>query len=172
MDAPQYPAGPYTPEPNSTPDRRAEMIAAIESLPATLDALIRSLPNGMIDQLYKNWTVRQIVHHLADSHINAYVRFRLALTEDEPSIKPYSETKWSELPDAKTAEVDLSLQLLKSLHARWVLLLKSMTDKQFQQEYYHPEYKKTYTLMSVLPIYAHHGKHHCGQIEWMKANRV
>jgi uncharacterized damage-inducible protein DinB len=167
MSPPSFPAGEYTPEPSPTPARRGELIAEIDRLPALLRDLVGKCSSAQLDQHYKNWSVRQIVHHLADSHANAYIRFRLALTEDRPTIKPYDETRWAELPDARSADVALSLRLLEALHARWVLLLQSMTEVDFERAYYHPEFQKEFRLAEVLGLYAHHGRHHAGQIAWM-----
>ncbi|HJZ90200.1 MAG TPA: putative metal-dependent hydrolase [Gemmataceae bacterium] len=168
MTPPPNPAGEYIPEPDPMPQRRAELIAQIERLPADARAAVVGLSPTQLDTRYRNWTVRQIIHHLADSHLNAFIRFRLALTEDTPTIKPYDESKWAELPDMKAADVDLSLRLLEGLHARWVLLLRAMTDADFAREYHHPEYRKTYRLAEVLGMYAHHGRHHTGQIQWLR----
>ncbi|HZN33695.1 MAG TPA: putative metal-dependent hydrolase [Pirellulaceae bacterium] len=167
MSPPDLPAGPYVAEPHPTPARRGELIAEIEQLPARLRSLVGGLPAGQLERRYKNWNVRQIVHHLADSHMNAFVRFRLTLTEERPTIKPYDETRWAELPDSKSADVTLSLQLLEALHARWVLLLRAMSDADFQRSYFHPEYQKEFRLAEVLGLYAHHGRHHTGQIAWL-----
>jgi len=112
MSPPDLPAGPYVAEPHPTPVRRGELIAEIEQLPARLRSLVGGLPAGQLERRYKNWTVRQIVHHLADSHMNAFVRFRLALTEEHPTIKPYDETRWAELADTRSADVMLSVELL------------------------------------------------------------
>jgi uncharacterized damage-inducible protein DinB len=168
MTPPKNPAGEYTPEPDPTPQRRAELIAQIERLPADARAAVAGLSATQLDTKYRNWTVRQIVHHLADSHMNAFVRFRLALTEDTPTIKPYDESKWAELPDMTGADVELSLRLLEALHARWVWLLRAMTEADFAREYHHPEYRKKYRLAEVLGMYAHHGRHHTGQIQWLR----
>jgi uncharacterized damage-inducible protein DinB len=168
MTPPDFPAGIYQPEPNPSPARRAELIAEIERLPAKARAAVAGLTPAQLDTRYRNWTVRQIAHHLADSHVNAYVRFRLALTEEAPTIKPYDEGKWSDLPDARTADLEASLKLLEGVHARWVELLRAMTDADFGRTYLHPEYRKTYSLAEVLGLYAHHGRHHTGQIEWLR----
>ena len=109
------------------------------------------------------WTVRQVVHHLPDSHMNAYVRFRLALTENEPTIKPYEQQLWAELPDAKTADIEMSLKLFEGLHQRWVLLLRSMKPEDFHRKYIHPE-SGVNVLDNVLQLYAWHGKHHVAHI--------
>ena len=168
MTPPQNPAGEYTPDPAPSPARRAELIAQDERLPIDARAAVAGLTAAQLDTKYRNWTVRQIVHHLADSHINAYVRFRLTLTEDTPTIKPYDETRWSELPDARIEDVEASLKLLEGAHARWTRLLRSMSDAEFERAYNHPEYKKTYRLAEVLGMYAHHGRHHTGQILWLR----
>jgi len=171
MNPPDFPAGHYLPEQNIPPARRAEHIAEIERLPARIEELVGKLNPAQLDVRYKNWTIRQIVHHLADSHLNAYVRFRLALTEDRPTIKPYDESRWAELPDTKTADVVWSIRLLESLHARWVLLLRSMTDTDFERRYFHPEFQKEFPLVEALGLYAHHCRHHFGQIAWLQAGR-
>jgi len=170
MSAPQWPAGEYVAEPEATPARRAEFIAEIDRQPATVRSAVAGLSNEQLDAKYRNWTVRQIVHHLADSHANAYVRFRVALTEENPTIKPYDETRWSELPDARTHDVEVSLKMLEALHARWVALLHAMGDADFARTYYHPEHQKTFRLSEVLGMYAHHGRHHAGQLAWQRKN--
>jgi pterin-4a-carbinolamine dehydratase len=168
MTPPAFPAGEYVPEFHPTPARRAELIAEIEALPAKVRALVAGLTATQLDTKYKNWTVRQIVHHLPDSHVNAYVRVKLTLTEDRPTIRPYDETRWSELPDARTADIELSLKLLEAVHARWVPVLRAMTDADFEREYVHPEYGKTFRLAEAIGMYAHHGRHHAAQIAWVK----
>ena len=168
MSPPQFPAGAYTPEPNPLPARRAELIAEVAELPAAARAAVAGLSRDQIDTKYRNWTVRQIIHHLADSHMNAFLRFRWALTEDAPAIKPYDETLWSELTETRTADVELSLKLLDGLHARWALLLRSLSDADFARTYFHPQYQKTTTLTEALGLYAHHGLHHVGQVRWLR----
>jgi hypothetical protein len=169
MTPPAYPAGEYVPEPNPTPSRRAELIAEIEALPAKLRAVVAGLSPAQLATKYKNWTIRQIVHHLPDSHVNAFVRFKLALTEDRPTIRPYDETKWSELPLNRTGDIEPSLKLLESIHAVWVATIRAMADAEFERAYVHPEYKTVFTLTEAIGMYAHHGRHHAGQIEWVKA---
>jgi len=164
---PEFPAGQYDSEPSLTPARRDELIHEIAHLPARLRQLVGSMNDSQLQTPYKNWTVRQIVHHLADSHLNAFVRFRLALTEDRPAIKPYDETRWAQLADSKTANVDLSLQLLEALHARWVLLLRALSDADIQRSYFHPEHQREFQLAEAIALYAHHGRHHAAQIEWL-----
>ncbi len=168
MIPPQAPAGDYVAEPNPSPARRAELIAEIADLPRILRQAVAGLATDELDAKYRNWTLRQIVHHLADSHVNAYVRFRLTLTEDTPTIKPYDEGRWVELPDARSADIEVSLRMLDAIHDRWTQLLRSMTDADFERCYVHPEYGKTIRLAEVLGMYAHHGRHHVGQIAWRR----
>lgn len=151
--------------------RRGELIGEIEQLPARIAALVEGLNAAQLDTRYKNWTIRQIVHHLADSHLNAFARFRWTLTEDRPTIKPYDETRWAELADTRTAPVELSVRLLESLHARWVLLLRSLRNEDFERAYVHPEYGREFRLAEALGLYAHHGRHHAGQMEWRLSHR-
>ncbi|HLI30711.1 MAG TPA: putative metal-dependent hydrolase, partial [Terriglobia bacterium] len=137
----------------------------IEEVPARLRAAVKGLSDAQLDTPYREggWTVRQVVHHLADSHMNSYVRFRLALTESEPTIKTYDQTRWAELRDARTAPVEPSLALLESLHKRWVLLLKSLEAADFSRTFRHPD-RGTMTLDQNLALYAWHGRHHVAHI--------
>jgi hypothetical protein len=123
------------------------------------------LPDGQLDTPYREggWTVRQLVHHVADSHINAYVRMRLALTEDWPTIKPYEEAEWAKLEDARTLPVEVSLALLKSLHLRWVALLKSLSEADWARGYVHPESGRE-RLETVAGIYGWHSQHHVAHV--------
>lgn len=171
MTPPPWPAGEYVPEPNANAARRAELVAEMTALPAKLTAVVTSLTPPQLDAKYINWTARQIVHHLADSHANCFVRLRLTLTEVNPTIKPYDESKWSELPDNTSMDVGPSLAMLGGMHARMAVVLNALTDEQFARTYYHPEYMKSVTLLEMVGLYAHHGRHHLGQIEWVKANR-
>jgi uncharacterized damage-inducible protein DinB len=168
---PEFPVGPFVPEPHATAARRAELIAQLAALPAELRATVNGLTDEQLDTKYKNWTLRQIVHHVADSHINSYVRFRWALTEERPTIKAYFEAEWVQLPDARTGPVELSLALLDALHARWVVLLEALTDADFARTYFHPQSGKTVSLTEALSNYAWHGRHHTGQIAWLRAAR-
>src|SRR5439155_21179602 len=125
------------------PERRAELIAVIECAPANLRKAVAGLSEDQLDTRYRNWTIRQIVHHLADSHVNSYVRFKWALTEEQPTIKAYYEDRWAALKDSRTGDVRAPLALLEALHARWVQLLRSMTEGQFGQSFVHPETGQT-----------------------------
>lgn len=171
MNPPKSPAGEYVREADPSPARRAELIAEIEQLPALARAAVAGLSREQLDTKYRDWTIRQIIHHLADSHMNAFVRFRLALTEETPTIKPYDESRWAALPDMTTADVELSLKLLDALHARWAILLRAMSDADFKRSYHHPEYQKTYSLGEALGDYAHHGRHHTSQVRWLRQGK-
>ena len=144
---------------------RPRLIAEIESAPALLRQAIEGLDDRQLDTPYRpgGWTVRQVVHHLPDSHMNSYVRFRLALTEDEPTIKPYDEVRWANLHDASTLPPATSLQLLENLHARWVVLLRSMTDADVHRAFRHPALGLV-RLDTNLALYAWHGRHHTAHI--------
>jgi hypothetical protein len=168
MTAPQYPAGPYVPEEQYSDQRLHEHLAVIARAPAALRAAVAGLTESQLDTRYRNWTVRQIVHHLADSHVNSYVRFKLALTEDVPTIKPYDEGRWAALEDSRTGDVAVPLALLEGLHARWVQLLRSMTSEQFARSFFHPESGETVSLFQALGTYAWHCRHHTGQILWLR----
>jgi hypothetical protein len=168
MEAPQFPDGAFAPEPNYGPDRRDQFIAGIAKAPAVLSEVVGGLTEEQLDTKYKNWTIRQIVNHLADSHVNSYVRFKWALTEDVPTIKAYDEGRWAALQDSRTGDIQAPLALLEGLHARWVRLLRSMTEAQFARSFLHPETGQTVTLNEALCYYAWHCRHHTAQIRWLR----
>ncbi|HMJ61359.1 MAG TPA: bacillithiol transferase BstA [Bryobacteraceae bacterium] len=161
----RYPVGRYQAPPAITPDQRALWIRQIESLPSSLRKAVSGLNDTQLDTPYRpgGWTVRQVVHHLPDSHLNSYTRFRLALTEDSPVIKPYDEAAWAELPDAKTAPIAPSLALLDGLHARWTALLQSLDDAAYARTFKHPELGQI-RLDWTLGLYDWHCRHHLGHI--------
>jgi hypothetical protein len=161
----RYPIGRFERPDGVTPQLRQEWIAQIAAAAAQVRASVRDLSGEQLDTPYRpeGWTVRQVIHHLADSHMNAYVRFRMALTEDNPTIKPYEEARWAELADARTAPVELSLDLLEQLHTRWVLLLQVLTPEQFRLTFLHPE-RGVMNLETTLGMYAWHGRHHLAHI--------
>lgn len=163
MDEDQrYPIGKF--DPADFP-ARGENIKTIDDLPSILAAAVAGLDDAQLDTPYRHggWTVRQTVHHLADSHINSFCRFRLALTEDEPpTIRPYYEDRWAELADCDVP-VDLSLKIIEGVHARWTALLESMSDAQFASSFVHPETGE-WTLESALRLYAWHSRHHTAHI--------
>jgi hypothetical protein len=171
MDAPQNPAGAFVPEEDVGPRRRDELIAEIEAAPAALRAAVAGLSADQLDTRYRNWTVRQIVHHVADSHVNSYVRFKWALTEDRPTIKAYDDGRWAALEDSRTGDVGAPLALLEGLHACWVQLLRSLTEEQFARSFVHPETGQTVRLSAALGYYAWHGRHHTAQVRWVRQQR-
>ncbi|WP_247235394.1 YfiT family bacillithiol transferase [Telluribacter sp. SYSU D00476] len=158
----RYPIGRFTGKASYSPDEVKTNIQVISALPSKFINLLGSWDNHKLDTPYRpdGWTVRQLIHHVADSHINAYTRLRLALTEDNPTVRPYEEGLWAELPDAQTASVEYSIQLLKYLHLRWVLLLNSLDEKGLARTYYHPGSKQTVRLDEYIAMYAWHSDHH------------
>ena len=161
----QYPVGRFEWPAAVSPEDRRRYIDEIEQTPKNMRVAVTGLSDQQLDTPYRpqGWTVRQVVHHLPDSHLNSYLRFRLALTEDEPTIKPYDEARWAELVDARTAPVELSLTLLDSLHKRWVLLLRSLSAADCSRKFLHPEIGEV-TLEKNLALYAWHGRHHVAHI--------
>ena len=146
-------------------ERKPQYLADIEQAPALLHAAVKGLTPAQLDTPYRpgGWTVRQVVHHLPDSHMNCYVRFKLALTEDEPTIKPYAEDRWAELADSKATPIEVSLTLLDSMHTRWVALLRSLTPEQWKRRFRHPE-RGVVSLEQTIAMYAWHGRHHVAHI--------
>jgi DinB superfamily len=171
MDAPQNPAGAFVAEDNFGPQRRDEFIAVIEKAPIALWTGVSGLSDDQLDTRYRNWTIRQIVHHLADSHVNSYIRFKWALTEEMPTIKAYDESRWAALEDSRTGDIHVPLALLEGVHARWVQLLRSMTDAQFARKFHHPETGQDVSLNAALCSYAWHCRHHTEQITWLRQQR-
>ncbi len=169
---PRYPIGKYTPPQEATPALRQQAIDSIAGTPAKLKAALSGLHDAQLDTPYRDggWTVRQVAHHVPDSHLNAYVRFRLALTENQPTIKPYEEARWAELADAKSAPVAVSLALLEPLHDRWVRLLRSLTASDFARTFVHPEHGVR-TLDWMLFLYAWHGRHHTAHITTLRKQK-
>ena len=168
----RYPVGHYQPQSQITAHGRAQWLAELEALPAQLRQAVDGLSKEQLDTPYRpgGWTVRQVVHHLPDSHMNSYMRFRFALTEDAPPIKPYDEATWAELTDAKSAPIDLSLGLLENLHARWAILLRSLSDAQFARTFRHPQMGDV-RLDAALGLYAWHGRHHLGHITSLRQRK-
>ena len=165
MDDLRYPVGKFQFPGSATESDRRAWIGEIARAPSQLREVVAGLSEEQLNTPYRpgGWTVRQVVHHLPDSHLNSYVRFRLALTEDEPTIKPYAEDRWAELFDARTAPVEISLALLENLHARWTLLLESLSEADWRRSFRHPELGIV-PLERNLALYAWHGRHHVGQI--------
>lgn len=146
------------------------MIGEVAETPGALRSAVAGLSRDQLETPYRpgGWTVKQVVHHLPDSHLNAYVRFKLALTEDEPAIKAYDEAKWAELSDSQRVPIDVSLDLLDSLHTRWVSLMRGMEAADFQRGLKHPE-RGFLTLSQLLGLYAWHGRHHVAHITALRA---
>src|SRR5690348_6100362 len=161
----RYPIGRYEPPKPITAINRAEWLSELEELPANLKQAVSGLRDEQLDTPYRpgGWTVRQVVHHLPDSHLNTYRRFRLAWTEKAPAIKTYDEAAWAELSDAKTAPIEISLSLLTALHARWIKLLRSLDEAHLKRTVRHPEWGEI-SLDWMLGLYAWHSRHHVAHI--------
>lgn len=172
METIQYPIGRFRFDPDVTPEKRAACIRAIAELPEKLRRAVSGLGAQQLDTPYREggWSPRQIAHHLADSHMNAYCRFKLALTEHNPTIKPYDQDAWAATADSSRADVQLSLQLVAGLHGRWAALLSSLGPADFARTFQHPE-SGTRTLENTLQMYAWHGLHHVAQIEALRDRR-
>ena len=165
----RYPIGKFSFDGTLTQEQKAKFLDDIEQTPARLEASVRGLYDKQLDTPYRErgWTVRQVVHHVPDSHLNSYMRFKLALTEDEPMIRPYMEDRWAELPEAKTAPIGLSLELLSSLHKRWMLMLRALQPADWKRTFRHPEIGLM-TLEKNLELYAWHGKHHVAHVTGLR----
>ena len=169
----KFPIGRFSRTAESTPAVRAASIATLRTLPEQLRVAVEGLSAAQIDTPYREggWTVRQTVHHLADSHMNSYVRFKLALTEDWPTISPYDEAAWAELPDSMQLPVEVSLTLIEALHTRWVALLETLTEEQFQERgYVHPKSGRQ-SLALALAVYDWHSRHHTAHITRLRQSR-
>ena len=166
---PRYPIGKPVLEVKLADERRRQLIAAIAATPAKLRAAVQGLTPQQLDTPYRDggWTVRQVIHHLPDSHMNAFIRTKLTLTEDNPTIKPYDEDAWSKLADVPHTPIEVSLQLLENLHQRWDVLLNSIRPEEFSRTFQHPE-RGPLTLDQNICIYAWHGQHHVAHIIALK----
>ena len=165
----RYPIGKFEYAGLMSQDQRRQCIADIEAAPAKLREAVTHLTDAQLDTPYRpqGWSVRQVVHHVPESHMNAYVRFKLALTEDEPMVKPYKEDAWARTGEVRTTPIDISLTLLECLHQRWVGLLRSMSAAEFERKLKHPELG-TVTLDRYLAMYAWHGKHHLAHVTGLR----
>lgn len=165
MDDLRYPIGRFRPPDQVPAPLRAELIAQVDEAPVRLREAVRRLSAEQLQTPYRDggWTLAQVVHHLPDSHVNAYVRFRLAVTEEEPTIKPYLEARWADLHDASSSDIESSLVLLEGLHQRWASLLRRLTPEQWTRAFHHPERGRV-TLDRQLALYAWHGRHHVAHI--------
>ncbi|GAB3790109.1 bacillithiol transferase BstA [Spirosoma horti] len=161
LDALKYPIGDFVYGQSFSDEHTRQHIAAIDELPIKLTELVGKWGDDRLDTPYRpgGWTIRQLVHHMADSHINAYVRTKLALTEFNPTISPYEEGEWAKLPDS-TLDIAPSLVILRNLHQRWVTILNALTDAELGRTYFHPGSQRTFVLREVVAMYAWHGEHH------------
>jgi len=165
----RFPIGKFEAPPAIGAETVAQWIDDIAAAPARFREAVRGLYDAQLDTPYRpdGWTVRQVIHHVPDSHINSYVRFRLAVTEDNPTVKPYDEAKWAGLSDARSAPVEMSLQLLESVHLRWVALLRSLSAADLARTFHHPE-DGACRLDRTIGVYAWHGKHHAAHINGLR----
>ncbi|HSZ71626.1 MAG TPA: putative metal-dependent hydrolase [Cytophagaceae bacterium] len=169
----QFPIGKYEAPQTLTQELVNGYIKDIASFPKRLLQAVKGLDKQQLDTPYRpgGWTIRQVVHHCADSHMNSLIRFKLALTEETPTIKPYYEERWAELADSKNMDITPSLLLLEGLHQRWVTLLQSLTAKDLEKTFIHPEHGKRFRLDENIGVYAWHCNHHLAHINTLKKNR-
>ena len=166
-EPPLYPAGPEEVRSVLDAETRSGLIEELAQAPGQVRAAVAGLSEDQLQTRYRKWTIRQIVNHLADSHLNAFLRFKLALTEDAPTIKPYHEGRWVELADSREGPLEPALTMMDALHVRWTALLRSMTDEDFQRMYFHPESQRWVSLDEALNSYAWHARHHTAQVHWL-----
>lgn len=168
----RYPIGKYEPQPFSSAQKRL-WLQDIQFLPGLIENAIENLDEPQLNTPYRDggWTVKQVVHHVADSHMNAYIRFKLGLTEDKPTIKPYDEARWAELKDVQSVPINMSITLLYTLHTRWHAAILHLTDQEWQRTVIHPEHNKELSLWHLLGMYAWHGKHHAAHITSMRERK-
>jgi len=162
----KYPIGQFELPATITKDILSQWIAAISSFPTRLKNEVNHLTDEQLDTQYRpeGWTIRQVIHHCADSHMNSLIRFKLALTEDQPTIKPYYEERWAELLDSKNMPIAPSLKMLEGIHERWTILLNHLTEEQNERIFIHPEHGKKFRIDENIGVYAWHGNHHLAHI--------
>jgi hypothetical protein len=172
MSDPRYPIGKFDGKAPVNEAERNKFIRDIEETPAKLRAAIHGLSEEQLNTPYRDggWTVRQLIHHVPDSHLNSYIRFKLALTEDEPTIKPYMEDRWAELADSRVTPIETSLTLLDSLHQRWVLLLRSFRPEDWKRTFRHPD-MGLLSLDKTVALYSWHGRHHVAHITSLRETK-
>jgi uncharacterized damage-inducible protein DinB len=173
MSDPSYPIGKYVPQDAPDGSTLHAWIEEVSAAPARLRAAVDGLSDAQLDTPYRDggWTLRQVAHHVPDSHLNSYVRFKLALTEVEPVVRTYDEALWAELPDARGGSIAVSLALLEHLHERWVRLLRAMTPADYARTLRYPGQEQAVSLGRMLGLYAWHGKHHTAQVTTLRAKR-
>jgi len=169
---PRYPIGKYEPQPFSK-KQKEKWLLDIEFLPQELERAVLNLDASQLHTPYRDggWTVRQLVHHVADSHMNAYIRFKLGITENNPTIKPYEEKEWAMLPDVESVPINVSLTLLHALHQRWYQAIKGLSDADWNRTVVHPEHGRQMSLWFLLGLYAWHGKHHTAHITSLRESK-
>ena len=169
----RYPIGRFRFDGDASAGRRHDWIDEIAAAPEQLREAVAGLTAAQLDTPYRDggWTVRQVVHHLPDSHLNAYTRIKLALTEDEPTIKPYEEARWAELPDSRSGDIEPSLSLLEFLHQRWLMLLRQLEPGDYERQFRHPEHGRIFKLGETLAMYAWHGRHHVAHITSLRKRK-
>ncbi|MDR3273527.1 MAG: putative metal-dependent hydrolase [Flavobacteriaceae bacterium] len=169
----RYPIGKFNPPEIITPQILDHWIEDIASFPQRLKKEVEYLSEEQLDTPYRpeGWTIRQVVHHCADSHMNSFIRFKLALTENNPTVKPYFEALWAELPDYKSAPLEPSIKILEGVHQRWVIILQSLSEEDRKKSFFHPKDNKTIYLDEVTGIYAWHGNHHLAHITTLKKSK-
>lgn len=170
---PRYPVGPFVTPAVIDSETRTLLVEEIAAAPAALRAAVDGLSPEQLDTPYREggWTVRQVVHHLPDSHVNAYTRFKLALTEDNPTIRPYDEAAWARLADARDGDVELALAFYEAVQARWVAAIRATPDEAFARTFVHPETRRTMRLDQLLALYAWHGRHHVAHVTELRRRR-
>ena len=170
MDHLKYPIGKFEYGKSYTADDNRKHISIIEEYPKELRLLISDFTPSQFDNSYRpdGWTARQIIHHIADSHMNAYIRLKLSLTEDKPVIKPYNQDLWANLPDGKNAPLETSLSIIDAVHGRWGFLLRTLHEQDLQRSYIHPEYNREFRLDELLALYAWHGRQHYEHLKIIK----
>ncbi len=169
--APAFPAGSLADVADYSPGLKDRLIEEVAAAPNHLRRTLEGLDEAELDTQYKNWTARQIVHHLADSHVHVYIRFKWTLTEETPLIKAYDEADWVLLEDCQSGPIEPSLALLDGLHCKWTQVLRSMSEQQFGRAFDHPQSGERVTLWTALNYYPWHARHHTAQIEWLRKRR-
>jgi uncharacterized damage-inducible protein DinB len=169
---PRYPIGEYQPKPYSE-EQKEEWLAAIRFLPQAIENAVLNLDEQQLQTPYRDggWTIHQVVHHVADSHMNAYTRFKLGFTEDQPTIKPYDEAAWATTKDVEVLPINVSITLLFALHQRWYAFLTQFTNADWERTVIHPEHKKEFTLWHLLGMYAWHSQHHTAHITQLREQK-
>lgn len=168
IDPPANPIGEFKSVVEYDESIRLQATQTLGAAPANLRTALAGLDDAQLDTRYRNWTIRQITHHLADSHLHSMIRFKWTLTEDHPTIKAYEEADWVELADSKSGSIDPPLALFEGLHCKWVQLLDSLQPKQFARQFRHPQSGEDVSLWEAIQYYAWHSQHHTGQINWVR----